>query len=153
MGTAAIPAPTPPAGTQSGAVLGGASMWILKRSSAQQQQGAWEFLKFASTPEQQARWYTDTGYFPTRISSYSMPNVQAKQQDFPQYKTASDQVRNSPNTPATEGALAGRFNHLRGRITSAFEQVLGGGGDPVAGLHSAAQDVTKDMQDYNRTVK
>lgn len=153
MGTAPIPAPPAAAGTQGGAVLGGASMWILKRSSAQQQQGAWEFLKFASTPEQQARWYTDTGYFPTRISSYNMPDVQAKQQEFPQYKTASDQVRNSPVTPATEGALVGRFNQLRDRVTRAFEQVIGGGADPAAELHSAALDATKDMQDYNRTVK
>ncbi len=153
MGTAPIPAPPPRAGTQGGAVLGGASMWILKRSSARQQQGAWEFLKFASTPEQQARWYTDTGYFPTRISSYSVASVQQKQQDFPQYRTASDQVRNSPDTPATEGALVGRSNQLRDRVSRAFEQVLGGGGDPAAELHSAAQDATKDMKDYNRTVK
>ncbi len=153
VGTAQIPAPLPPAGQQGGAVLGGASMWILKRKSQQEQQGAWEFLKFASTPEQQGRWYASTGYFPTRVSSYDLPEVKQRQEQFPQYGTAADQVRNSPNTPATEGALVGRFNQLRDSVTRAFEQVLGGGSDPATELKAAADASTKDMQDYNRTVK
>jgi sn-glycerol 3-phosphate transport system substrate-binding protein len=153
VGTAEIPAPLPPAGTQGGAVLGGASMWILKRKSQDEQQGAWEFLKFASTPEQQARWYASTGYFPTRVSSYDLPEAKQRQEQFPQYRTASEQVRNSPSTPATEGALDGRFNQLRDNVTRAFEQVLGGGSDPATELKTAAAASTNDMQDYNRTVK
>jgi sn-glycerol 3-phosphate transport system substrate-binding protein len=153
IGTGPIPAPLPPSGKQGGAVLGGASVWILKRKSQQEQQGAWEFLKFASRPEQQAQLYAETGYFPTRVSSYGLPAAQQRQAQFPQYRTAADQVRNSPNNPATEGALIGPFTQVRDRITRAFQEVLSGGGDPVIQLKAAANDATNSMRDYNRTVK
>jgi sn-glycerol 3-phosphate transport system substrate-binding protein len=153
MGTGPMPAPAPVAGKQGGIVLGGASMWILKRTSADEQLGAWEFIKFASSPEQQAQWYADTGYFPTRLSAYTLPPAIQIQQQYPQFKTAVEQVRNSPDNPATQGPLMGPFNQVRDRVTRAFEEVLTGGADPEKALQSAAKDATKDMQDYNRTVK
>jgi sn-glycerol 3-phosphate transport system substrate-binding protein len=134
-------------------VLGGASLWILKRTSADEQRGAWEFIKFATSPEQQAQWYADTGYFPTRLSAYNLPPAIQIQQQYPQFKTAVEQVRNSPDNPATQGPLIGPFNQVRDRVTRAFEEVLTGGADPANALQSAAKDATKDMQDYNRTVK
>jgi sn-glycerol 3-phosphate transport system substrate-binding protein len=153
LGTGPIPAPAPPPGKEGGAVLGGASLWILKRKSAEEQRGAWEFIKFASSPEQQAQWYADTGYFATRLSAYTLPAAVQRQQQFPQFKTAVDQVRNSPDIPATRGPLIGQFNQVRDLVSRAFEQVLAGGADPTEALNSAAKDATKDMQDYNRTVK
>jgi sn-glycerol 3-phosphate transport system substrate-binding protein len=134
-----------------GALLGGASLWILSRSSKAEQQGAWEFIKFASQAEQQAVWYADTGYFPTRLSAYDLPAAQERQQQFPQFKTAADQVRSSPDTPATQGALIGSFNQVRGRVKDAFERALGAGADPVSALKSAADGATEDMKEYNRT--
>lgn len=153
LGTGPVPAPEPPAGKEGGAVLGGASLWILKRKSADEQRGAWEFIKFASSPEQQAQWYADTGYFATRLSAYELPAAVQRQQEFPQFKTAVDQVRGSPDVPATRGPLIGPFDRVRTLVSRAFEQVLTGGADPTNALNSAAKDATKDMQDYNRTVK
>lgn len=151
LGTAPIPAPKPPAGKQGGALLGGASLWMLSRSSKAEQQGAWEFIKFVSQPEQQALWYSDTGYFPTRLSAYDLPAAQQREKDFPQFKTAVEQVRSSPDTPATQGALIGAFNQVRARIRDAFERVLGAGADPASALKSAAEGATDDMKKYNRT--
>jgi sn-glycerol 3-phosphate transport system substrate-binding protein len=151
LGTGPIPAPAPAAGKEGGALLGGASLWLLGRSSKAEQQGAWEFIKFVSQPEQQAQWYGDTGYFPTRLSAYDLPAAQQRLRDFPQFRTAAEQVRNSPDTPATQGALIGAFNQVRDRIKDAFERALGAGTDPVSALHSAADAATDDMKEYNRT--
>jgi sn-glycerol 3-phosphate transport system substrate-binding protein len=153
LGAGPLPAPEPPAGTEGGVILGGASLWIIERSSDDEQRAAWEFIKFASQPEQQAQWYADTGYFPTRLSAYDLPAAQQQTQKFPQFKTAVDQVHNSPDTPATQGALLGRFNQVRSRVSRAFEEVLAGGADPADALTTAADDATNDMEDYNRTVQ
>jgi sn-glycerol 3-phosphate transport system substrate-binding protein len=152
VGTGPLPAPPAPAGKEGGIILGGASMWILKRQSEEERRGAWEFLKFASQPEQQAQWYADTGYFPTRLSSHDLPQAQQRLQEYPQFTTAVDQARNSPDTPATAGALVGPFNQVRDRVKTAFEQALAGGADPVAALQSAAEGANGDLEDYNRTV-
>ena len=153
LGAGPMPAPEPPAGKEGGVILGGASLWILRGSSEQEQRGAWEFIKFASQPEQQAQWYANTGYFPTRLSAYDLPAAQQQTQKYPQFKTAVEQVRNSSDNPATQGPLLGPFNQVRSRVSRAFEQVITGGAEPANELQSAARDATKDMQDYNRTVK
>jgi sn-glycerol 3-phosphate transport system substrate-binding protein len=151
LGTGPIPAPAPPASKQGGIILGGASFWILKDRSKGEQRGAWEFIKYASTAEQEAQWHADTGYFPTRLSAYKLPAAVTREQQFPQFKTAIDQLHNSPDNVATNGALIGPFNQVRGRISDAFERVLGTGADPAAVLHSAADSATNDMKEYNRT--
>jgi sn-glycerol 3-phosphate transport system substrate-binding protein len=149
LGTGAMPAPE---GEDGGIVLGGASLWVLDRSSEDEQQGAWEFIKFALTPEQQAQWHADSGYFPVRVSAYELPPAVARREQFPQFTTAVDQLHDSPDNRATQGALLGKFDEIRDRITQAFERMLAGDVDPGQELDSAAQDANEIMADYNRTV-
>ena len=104
---ATAPLPAPPG--DGGIVLGGASLWVLGRASEEQQQGAWEFIKFATGPEQQAQWHVDTGYLPVRLSAYDLPVAVERRQQFPQFTTAVDQLRESPDTPPARGALLGPF--------------------------------------------
>jgi sn-glycerol 3-phosphate transport system substrate-binding protein len=152
MGTGSMPAPEPAAGQEGGIILGGASFWILRGRPEAEQRGAWEFIKFASSPEQQAQWHVDTGYFPSRLSSYDLPPVVQRQEQFPQFRTAVEQLRASPNNRATQGALLGPFREVRDRVSRAFEEVLSGGADPDAALESAAEAATEAIEEYNRTV-
>jgi sn-glycerol 3-phosphate transport system substrate-binding protein len=150
LGTGPIPAPPPAGGKEGGIVLGGASFWIMDRRPEGEQRGAWEFVKFASTPEQQAQWHADTGYFPTRLSAYELPVAVEKRETFPQFTTAIEQLRASPDVAATQGALVGPFQAVRGRVTRAFQQVLAGA-DPAEELDSAVDDATDAIKEYNRT--
>lgn len=147
LGTGPLPAPE----GEGGIVLGGASLWILSERPEEEQRGAWEFIKFATSPEQQARWHADTGYFPMRLSAYDLPAAVKKQQDFPQFRTAIDQLRASPDTPATRGALLGPFTEVRERVAAAFERVLVAGADPAQALEQAADEATEEIEEYNET--
>ncbi len=149
LGTGPLPAP---AGANGGIILGGASLWILKNRPKAEQQGAWEFIKFATSPEQQAQWHADTGYLPVRVSAYDLPAAVKQEQTFPQFKTAVDQLHSSPNNKATQGALLGAFNGVRPLVIKAFERMLAGG-DPAKELDGAATDATKVIQEYNRTAR
>lgn len=148
LGTAFLPAPA----GGGGIILGGASMWIMNERPDEEQRGAWEFIKFAVSPEQQAQWHSDTGYFPVRVSAYELPPAVKAREDFPQFETAVEQLHQSPDTPATRGALVGRFSEVRQQITEAFQEVLSTDADPGATLEQAAADATRVIEDYNRTV-
>lgn len=68
VGVAYIPRP---AGASGGVIIGGASLWITNTGSAEQQAGAWDFVKFASSPRPRpssprARATTQPGAPPTR---------------------------------------------------------------------------------------
>ncbi len=147
IGTGPLPAPE----GDGGIVLGGASLWILSDRPEQEQRGAWEFLKFAASPAQQARWHAETGYFPSRLSAYDLGPALERRQEFPQFETAIDQLQQSPNNRATQGALLGPFNRVRDRVVRAFEQALAGGIEPGAALEAAALEATGDIEEYNRT--
>ncbi|MCI0849693.1 MAG: ABC transporter substrate-binding protein [Chloroflexi bacterium] len=138
-------------GAGGGIVLGGASFWILSDPPSFEQQGAWEFLKFASSTEQQARWHVDTGYFPSRVSSLSEPIVVEAWKQFPQFEVALQQLHDSPDTAATRGVLLGPLNEIREEVVKAFERVLAGGADPAEALQDAAEEANEIMDDYNRT--
>lgn len=144
--------PMPGAEIESGGVvLGGAALWILSDQPEDEQRGAWEFLKFVAGTERQARWHADTGYFPTRLSAYDEPIAVETREEFPQFETAVNQLRASPDNRATQGALLGPFGSVRDRVRQAFERVLIGGADPSEELEAAAKDATEIIRDYNRT--
>ncbi|MDZ4279118.1 MAG: ABC transporter substrate-binding protein, partial [Dehalococcoidia bacterium] len=136
LGTGPMPAPE----GDGGIALGGASLWIMNVPPEDEQRGAWEFIKFATSPDQQAQWHADTGYFLVRLSAYDLPPAVERREQFPQFETAVQQLRDSPDTPATRGALIGPFQAVRDRITDAFEEVLIGGAEPATELQAAADD-------------
>ncbi len=143
--------PMPGPAGDGGIALGGASLWILNEGDEDEQRGAWEFLKFAATPEQQAQWHSDTGYFPNRVSAYDEPPAVAAREEFPQFLTAIEQLRASPDVTATSGILLGPLNEVRKRVVEAFEKVLTGGGDPATELQAAVDDANEMIEQYNRT--
>ena len=136
-----------------GIVLGGAAVWIMKERPAAEQEGAWEFLKYATQPQVQAQWSTDTGYFPVRVSAWDMEPGASLHREFPQFTTARDQVLRSPQNPATAGAVIGPFTQVREAIENAFEEVLVGGKTPADALRRAAEDADRAITRYNRSVQ
>ncbi|MCH8025943.1 MAG: ABC transporter substrate-binding protein [Chloroflexi bacterium] len=148
--TAAMPGPD---GADGGIVLGGAAFWVLNERPEEEQYGAWEFLKFAASPERQAQWHSDTGYFPTRLSAYDLPAAAQAREEFPQFMTAIDQLRAAPDNRPTQGVLLAPLNAVRDRLVKAFELVLAGDADPASELRAAADDATEIIEEYNRTVQ
>lgn len=59
------------AGKNTGEPAGGTGLWICNNGNAAQQQGAYEFIKFASTGEQAASFATATGYLAPNQEAYT----------------------------------------------------------------------------------
>ncbi len=82
-----------------GCCTGGSGLAILADKSAEQQQAAFQFVKWATEPEQTAWWSQTTGYMPVRKSAVdSMTDFFAEN---PNFKTAVDQL---PKTKAQDAA-------------------------------------------------
>src|SRR5262249_3520302 len=74
-------------------VVGGASLWITTTGTKEQQEGAWDFVKFALTPETQAFWSSNTGYYPVVRKAYEQPLMKDALVKYPQFQVALDQLR------------------------------------------------------------
>jgi sn-glycerol 3-phosphate transport system substrate-binding protein len=152
LGTGFLPRPNEDAFKKGGTIIGGASVWILKDRPQAEQQGAWEFVKFISSAPQQAYWHTMSGYYPIRKAGYDQPLDKEWRAKYPQFQTAIDQLHIAPNNRITNGGLIGVFPMARQTIEGAIEEVLAGKSQPQAALDRAAADVTKAIQDYEKTI-
>ncbi|MBI5877977.1 MAG: ABC transporter substrate-binding protein [Chloroflexi bacterium] len=153
LGTAYLPRPDEAAYTKSGTIIGGASVYIMKDRPAAEQGCAWDFVKFVTSPAIQAYWHTASGYYPVRKASYAVQEDKDWVAKYPQFTTAVDQLHAAPNIRATQGALTGVMPSARQRTELAIEELLAGKANAQQALDNAANDVTKLIADYNRTVK
>ncbi|WP_438350849.1 ABC transporter substrate-binding protein [Paenibacillus sp. FA6] len=145
--------PKPEASADGGVVVGGASLWIMNNKSQEEQQGAWEFIKFLAEPAIQAYWHVNTGYFPITQKAYDEQIVKDNLVAYPQFQTAVDQLHQTKLNLATQGAVMGVFPEARQLTETAIEEVLNNSKSPQQALDDAAKSITGKIQEYNLTVK
>lgn len=137
---------------RNGVVIGGASLWMSKGIAENEQQAAWEFMKYLTTPEVQAKWHLDTGYFAINPKAYDEENVKVKWAEFPQYKVTVDQLQDTVPGLATQGALISVFPESRQQIVTALEDLYQGKA-PQEVLDQAAEGTNRAMEIANKTKK
>src|SRR5699024_12031963 len=77
-----------------GVVVGGASLWITNQVDEEEQEAAWEFVKFMTDSEIQAEWAAGTGYFPITPSAYDEDVLKEVYDDLSLYNKAVDKIDN-----------------------------------------------------------
>jgi sn-glycerol 3-phosphate transport system substrate-binding protein len=152
VGVGWLPRPDEAAFENAGTIIGGASLWILNGRPMEEQECAWQFVKFLTEPAQQAFWHTESGYFPIRKAGYDEPLAVEWRTKYPQFGVAVDQLHAAPNNRVTQGALIGVFPTARQTVETAIEEVLAGQATPQEALDNAATAVTQAIADYNATM-
>lgn len=137
---------------RNGVVIGGASLWMSKGIAEEQQDAAWEFMKFLTTPEIQAKWHLETGYFAINPAAYDEESVQKAWTETPQIKVTVDQLQDTVPGLATQGALISVFPESRQHIVTALEELYQGK-DPQEVLDEAAKGTNRAMEIANKTKK
>jgi sn-glycerol 3-phosphate transport system substrate-binding protein len=131
-------------------IIGGASLWVTNTGTADQQAGAWDFIKFAVQPESQAFWSSNTGYVPVRLSAYTLPDMKATLAKYPQFQAAIDQIRAAPTSNFDAGCVAGNMLTARNNIQQSMDDYLSGRvSSAQTALDSAAQKSNDDLDEYN----
>lgn len=135
---------------RNGVIIGGASLWMMNGISEEQQNGAWDFMKYLQTPEVQAEWHVGTGYFAINPAAYDLPIVEERWNTYPQLKVTVDQLQDTVPSVATQGALISVFPESRDHIVTAIEELYQGG-DPQKVLDKAAQLTNRAIEIANKT--
>jgi sn-glycerol 3-phosphate transport system substrate-binding protein len=91
--------PEGPAGF--GCCTGGSGLSIFKNAAPEKQAAAFEFMKWATTPEKTTWWSQNTGYMPVRKSARDSEDMQAFFAENPNFKVAVEQLQfTKPQDPA-----------------------------------------------------
>ncbi|SFL66182.1 carbohydrate ABC transporter substrate-binding protein, CUT1 family (TC 3.A.1.1.-) [Paenibacillus sp. 1_12] len=145
--------PKPADAKEGGVVVGGASLWMMNNRPDDEQKAAWDFIKFVTSPKEQAYWHINTGYFPITTKAYEDSTVKENLKKFPQFQTAIDQLHQTKLNTATQGAVMGVFPEARQIVEGAIEEVLNNKKSPKEALDGASKEISSKIQQYNKTVK
>lgn len=130
-----------------GVSIGGGSLWALNNNDANKQKAVWEFVKFLVSPESQAYWNSQTGYFPITTAAHNEPVFKDNIAKFPQFQTAIDQLHDS--TPQSAGALLSVFPEARQTVETEIENMINNNGTPDDAVKKMADSINKSIADYN----
>ena len=99
---------------------GGANLVMLDNVSEEKKEAAWEFIKYATSPEEAAIWSVNTGYVPIRYSAVETETIQNLWAEYPQYKVAFEQLEYARDTWASEQWW--EFNNMVNKVVSRLIQ-------------------------------
>ena len=117
---------------EGGVSIGGASLWALDNQDPKKLRATWEFIKFLISPESQAYWNAQTGYFPVTVAAQEEETFKQNVAEYPQFQTAIDQLHDS--APEYAGALLSVFPEARAIVESEIESLLNGNEDVDAAV-------------------
>jgi sn-glycerol 3-phosphate transport system substrate-binding protein len=133
-------------------IVGGASLWVTNTGTKDQQDGAWDFIKFTNRPDIQEFWSSNTGYIPVRLSAYKDPAMQATLKKYPQFQVAVDELRAASTNYYNAGSVTGTMTSARNYIQQATDSYLNGKiSSAQAALDQAANQANSDLEEYNST--
>ncbi len=130
-----------PAGKRRGSPTGGGNFYIFKKSTREQQQAAFRFIQWISSPERAAQWGIDTGYVAVRPDAWETPAMKAYAAGFPAATVARDQL---------QYAVAELSTHENQRVTKALNDGLQAG---LATTKTPAQALDDAQAEAERVLK
>ena len=104
-----------PAGKRRGSPTGGGNFYISKKAPRAQQEAAFQFIRWVTTPERAAQWCVDTGYVAVRPDAFETAALKKYVADFPPAAVARDQL---------PFAVAELSTHENQRVTKALNDGL-----------------------------
>jgi sn-glycerol 3-phosphate transport system substrate-binding protein len=134
-------------------IVGGASLWITNVGTPEQQEGAWDFIKFSLTPDVQAFWSVNTGYYPVVRAAYDLPEMQAGLEAYPQFQVAIDQIRLTDITDRNTAHVSGIFVPYRTHYVQTMDRYFNGEfATAQEALDAAVAISNEQLEEYNLTV-
>ena len=131
-------------------VVGGGCLWVMDTATPEQQEAAWEFLKYTFSPERAVIWHKGTGYFPTSNTAYEMLKEEGWFEKEPNFATAFNQILSGNDTPASRGVLLGPFVRIRDITGTAIEEIVVNGADVAETLDNAANESNQLLAEYKQ---
>jgi sn-glycerol 3-phosphate transport system substrate-binding protein len=128
-----------PANKQFGVPVGGGDFHISTGIPGRNQDAAWEFIKFMTTPENAALWSRESGYICINKEGLELPEMKEYMENFPEAQVAADQLDYS-----YPKIMAPNFQEIRKTFVANMDSLMQGNQTPKETqdkLHTAVQEI------------
>ncbi|MCD6043309.1 MAG: transporter substrate-binding protein [Burkholderiales bacterium] len=132
-----------PASKQPGSPTGGGNWYLFKKSTPQEREAAFQFIKWITAPERAADWSIATGYVAVSPAAYETPKLKSYVSEFPPAAVARDQFKFA--TPELSTFQTGR---VRKALDDAIQAALTGSKTPAEALKTAQGESERLLKPY-----
>ena len=140
-------------GAPQNAIIGGASLWVMKGKDAATYKGVAEFLQYLTTPAIAAEWHQKTGYLPVTTAAYELTKQQGFYDKNPGSDVATRQMMNKPPLPFTKGLRLGNMPQIRTIVDEELEAVWSGQKTAKQALDESVQRGNLLLRRFEASVK
>jgi multiple sugar transport system substrate-binding protein len=119
----------------------GTNVTLFEESTPDQRAKAWEFVRWFTAPESQARWSRATTYVPVRRTALDLPEMKEWFEEIPGLRATMLQMEDGRLEPRIREWFTGR----RLLEDEALEPVLRGAVGPAEGLRQAAEEFDAEL--------
>ncbi len=134
---------------QGGVSIGGGSLWMLASGNEAKQNAAWEFVKYMISPDVQAFWNAQTGYFPITVATHEVEAFKANLAQYPQFGTAIEQLHST--SAQFVGSLLSVFPEARALVETYTERLVNGELSVADTVTNLAKEINSAIEIYNLT--
>jgi len=138
--------PSGPAGedvTGYGAPTGGGNLYIFSNTTPEEQEAAWRWVQYLTSPEVQADWTVNTGYIAARQSAWETDTLLDLIADAPEFGVARDQLQYARKELTTHEGI-----EVRAVLNNALAAVIAGEAEPAAALSEAQAEADALLEPY-----
>ncbi|PKH23816.1 sn-glycerol-3-phosphate ABC transporter substrate-binding protein UgpB [Enterobacterales bacterium CwR94] len=135
------------------AIIGGASLWVMKGKDEATYKGVAEFMKFLAKPEIAAEWHQKTGYLPITTAAYELTKQQGFYEKNPGADIATRQMLNKAPLAYTKGMRLGNMPQIRTIVDEELEGVWTGKQQPQAALDNAVKRGNELLRRFENQTK
>ncbi len=138
-------------GPGDGVPYGGAGLYIVKDRSPEEQDAAWQFIKFLLSPSAMTTWAIGSGYIPITRSATETAAMKKEWSDTPQMRVAYEEIASTKPNVATAGAVSGALAQIETDVQNAMSEISNGT-SPTSALASAVSAGNQAISAYNSSV-
>ena len=139
-------------GAPQNTIIGGASLWVMGRHSADDYKGVARFVSFLSLPMVQAYWHANTGYVPITTAAYDLMKKVKYYKDFPGRDIPILQMSAKPPTANSKGLRFGNFLQVRDVMYEELENIFAGKKTAKQGLDDAVKRGNVELRKFEKAM-
>lgn len=129
-----------------GVNVGGGAIWAFDNGKGNEW-AIWEFLKFATSAEEQLKWHIATGYFPVNVHTYDLAAYNTHLTNNPLFGVASRQLLDS--NPKLQGIWVPSAYQIYYAFQSGILKMLEERQSPEAASKAIADEINGYLTEYH----
>jgi len=119
-----------------GAAVGGGDFHVFQDIPEENQEAAWEFIKFMTSPENAADWSVESGYVAVREDAYEVPEMVEHVEENPARAVARDQLEYAHPKMGAVG-----YQQIREVTTDYLDELMEGNISPEEAMETIQMEV------------